>query len=610
MAKKEFKTQSKQLLELMIHSIYSNKEIFLRELISNASDALTKRNFEKLKGNINFDEELSIKIDLNKEERTISLIDNGIGMNEEDLDSFLGTIANSGTKLFMEKIENNSEDINSIGQFGVGFYSSYLVAKNVEVITKKENNDAFVWTSDGISSYEINKTNKDAIGTTIKLYLREGAEFDEFLDVENIKNLIKKHSDFISFPIIMDLETTAEDDKKVITPTTINSQKAIWKRNKNEVKDEDYADFYKSSFSDFMDPLFYFNANVEGTISFNLLTFIPSKNPYMNMMGEVKNTFKLYSKEVLIDNDASFLLPDYLKFVRGIVDCADLNLNISREMLQQDKVVTKLKKAIEKRIVKELSKLMKKDFDKYVDIWTSYSRELTFGVYNDFGAKKDLLQDLLLFKSTKDEKFISLATYVENNQDQENILYVVGNSIEVINKMPVMEQFEDSDKEVLYFLNDVDEFAIKALGEYKNKKFVSVSNFENDNEVKSQDLKNEVENSKEILELITKALKEEVEEVTLTDKLKSSPVKLSSKNEVSIEMEKTLQDNDKANHVKAQKVLEINMNHAIFKKLKKLDEDSINIYAKVLLDQAKLVEGLNISDPIEYVKLVNKLLSK
>lgn len=610
MAKKEFKTQSKQLLELMIHSIYSNKEIFLRELISNASDALTKRNFEKLKGNLDFSEDLKIKINVNKENRTIEIVDNGIGMNQEDLDSFLGTIANSGTKAFMKQIEENQEDVNGIGQFGVGFYSAYLVAKNVEVTTKKENEDAWVWTSDGVSSYEVLPANKETIGTTIKLELREGEEFDKFLDTDEISNLVKKHSDFISYPIVMDITTTTEDVEET-KETVINSQKAIWKKAKSEVTNEEYNEFYKATFQDFMDPIFQINANVEGTISFNLLTFIPTKNPYMNMMmSDNKNSFKLYSKEVLIADDATFLLPDYLKFVKGIVDCADLNLNISREMLQQDAVVSKLKKAIEKRIIKELQKLQKNDFEKYTTIWENYSRELTFGVYDEFGARKELLQDLLLFKSTKEEKYVSLNTYVENNKEQEEILYVVGTDIEIIKKMPVMEQFENSEKEVLFFLNDVDEFAIKAITEYKGKKFVAVSNYSNSEDTKSSEIKAEQETSKDLLNIIQEELKDQIEEVTLTDKLKSSPVKLSSKNEVSIEMEKTLQDNDQASHVKAQKVLEINLNHDIYKKLKNLDDESVKTYAKVLLDQAKLVEGLKIEDPIEYVKLVNQLLAK
>lgn len=608
--KKQFKTESKQLLELMIHSIYSNKEIFLRELISNASDALSKAEFSSLKGESNLTSELKIEVKVDKDQRVIEISDNGIGMDESDLESFLGTIAKSGTKAFVKSIENKDDQMNAIGQFGVGFYSSYLVAKEVVVTTKKQGQNAFRWVSDGVSDYEITKTQKDENGTTIRLNISDGEEYDKFLDVNFIQSLIKKHSDFISYPIYMNVEITNQEGETSIENKIVNSQKAIWKKNKSELTKDNYNDFYKTTFNDFIDPKFYFSANVEGALSFNLLVFVPTKNQFMQMNPENKNTFKLYSKEVLIDEDASYLLPQYLGFVRGIVDCADLNLNISREMLQQDKVVSKLKASIEKRIIKELNKLKNKNFDDYVKIWQDYGRDLTFGSYIDYGAKKDLIKDLLIFKSNKSQNYISLNDYCKNNESSDEILYVVGSDIEIINKMPVMEQFIDSNKEVLYFLADIDEFAIKVLESYNDKKFVSVSEFKGTKQEDSKEITNETNSSQDLLNKIKGFIDSEVNEVVLTDKLKTSPVKLSSNSDISIEMEKTLQNQESGQNVKASKVLELNMNHDIYAKLKNVSDEQLEIYAKVLLDQAKLVEGLNVKDPLEYVSNVNKLIAK
>lgn len=617
MANKQFKAESKQLLDLMIHSIYSNKEVFLRELLSNAADALNKRYFYDLQNGGVEREVYGIQLSVDKEGRKVIIADTGIGMNSEDADQFLGTIAHSGTKAFIESIENEQNKVDAIGQFGVGFYSSFIVSDRVTVESKKEGFDAIVWESEGVESYTLETTDKETVGTTITLHLREGEEFDTFLETFTLKSLVKKYSDYIPYPIRLEetREVKKEDSEEMVMEQTndvINAQKAIWKKAKSEVSTEEKQEFYKNRYFDFENPVLMIDAKLEGVINYDLLAFIPAHKPFDYYSGQFKKGLDLYSKEILIEEKAEYLLPDYLNFVRGVVDCSDLNLNISREMLQKDSVVTKLTQGIEKKIVSELKKLQKNDFEAYTKFWETFGREMTFGVYADYGVKKDLLQDLLIFKSTKEKAYTSLAQYVENNKEQAVIYYVSGSDIDVIDKMPAMEPFKAKGIEVLYFLNDVDEFAIQMLVEYGEKKFQSITNANIDMTENKEEVEEKTKSSEALINLFKETLKDEVTDVKLTDALKTSAVRLSTKDGLSIEMEKTLAQMPGNTGVKSEKVLEINMNHPIFNKIEALDvetdKETLANFATVLYQQARLVEGLAIEDPIAYTNLVNTLL--
>lgn len=617
MANKQFKAESKQLLDLMIHSIYSNKEVFLRELLSNAADALNKRYFYDLQnGGVNR-EAYGIQLSVNKENRQIVISDTGIGMDKEDADKYLGTIAHSGTKAFIESIENEQNKVDAIGQFGVGFYSSFIVSDKVTVESKKTDCEAIVWESEGVDSYSLKKGQKETVGTSITLHLRAGEEFDTFLETFTLRSLVKKYSDYIPYPIRLEetREVKKEDSEEMVTEQTndiINAQKAIWKKAKSEVTLEDKQEFYKNRYFDFENPIMMIDAKLEGVINYDLLAFIPAHKPFDYYSGQFKKGLDLYSKEILIEEKAEYLLPDYLNFVRGVVDCADLNLNISREMLQKDGVVTKLTQGIEKKIISELKKLQKNDFESYVKFWETFGREMTFGVYADYGMKKDLLQDLLIFKSSKDKAYTSLAQYVENNKEQDVIYYVSGNDVDVIDKMPAMEPFAAKGIEVLYFLNDVDEFAIQMLMEYGEKKFQSITNADIDMTENKAEVEEKTKSAEALINLFKETLKDEVTDVKLTDALKTSAVRLSTKDGLSIEMEKTLAQMPGNTGVKSDKVLEINMNHPIFSKIETLDvekdKETLANFASVLYQQARLVEGLPIEDPIAYTNLVNTLL--
>ncbi|MDH6603923.1 molecular chaperone HtpG [Bacilli bacterium PM5-9] len=622
--KKEFKAESKQLLELMINSIYSNKEIFLREIISNASDAIDKRQFLALQDKTLENDSPEIRLEVDKKKRTITITDNGIGMNESDLEENLGTIAHSGSKEFMKELEEK-KDIDVIGQFGVGFYASFIVSDKVEVITKKGGSNAYKWISDGIESYEIEESEKNDIGTQITLFIKKDKEFNDFLETNEIEALVKKYSDFIKYPITIEKEVKIydkdEDGNDILDKyqtkkeiVTINSMKAIWKKDKASVLQEEYDNFYMSHFHDWQKPLKTIHRKVEGNLNYEMLLFIPSHRGFDFFSPTYKKQIDLYSKSVFIEGDCEYLISDAFKFVKGIIDSEDLSLNISREMLQHDANVNKLAKAIESKIKSELLKMQKNERELYEQFYDEFGQQLVYGVYDNFGAKKEVLKDLIMFKSTKEEKYVTLKEYVERmSEDQKDILYIAGSSIEQINKLPIMEQILADDSEVLYFLNEVDEFAISVLNEYEGKTFKSIASAEYKNDKDEDELKDQTNDNKDLLAALKDSLKSEVSDVVLTNRLKSSAVYLTSKDNISIEMEKTLSNMPDSQGIKANKVLEINPNHELFSALTKVyteDKDEINDYAKLLYNQALLVEGLKIDNPIEYSELLTKLMIK
>lgn len=622
--KKEFKTESKQLLNLMIHSIYSTKDIFLRELISNASDALDKRQFYAIQDADYKYQELNINLSFDKAKKIITIEDTGLGMDEEDLENNLGTIAKSGSKEFIEKLKetNDQGKAEVIGQFGVGFYSSFIVADKVEVDTKKPNSDALLWVSDGIESYEIKKSQKKDIGTKITLHLKNDKEILEFLDQNKLQDIVKMYSDYVKYPIYMDVEEIKyEEDpndkektveKKEIVNKILNSQIALWQKEKKNIKKEEYDEFYKNKYYDFQDPIHIIHSKAEGTLNYSLLLFIPKEAPFDYNTPNVKKGLDLYSKGILIDHSVDYLLPTAFGFVRGLIDSQDLNLNISREMLQKDIVVNKLVKNIEKKIQKELLNIQKKKREEYNDIFTNFGRTIIYGLYENYGKDKELLKDLVMFKSTKDREYVTLKEYVERNKDQEEIYYVSGESIEKINQMPTMEKILEKDIEVLYFLNDVDEFAIQVLGEYGNKKFKSITgaNLNLDTKEEKEEVEKITKENKDILENIHNVLKDKVDDVKLTTKLSSSAVSLSSGEGISLEMEKVLAQMPGNENARAKKILEINPNHDIFKILQNAKENDLENYSKLLYSQALLTEGMSLEDPQEYAKLIDKLIIK
>ncbi len=609
--KKQFQAESKQLLELMINSIYSQKDVFLRELISNASDALDKRQFMALQNEKLKSDELFIEVKVDKKKRTITILDNGIGMSEKDLENNLGTIAKSGTKEFVKKLKDDKGDIETIGQFGVGFYSAFIVAKKVEVLTKKLNSKGLKWSSNGVKDYTIEDFDKKDIGTEIILYLKKDEDLDEYLNNDVIQGLIKKYSDFVRFPIYMDVEETTDDTTNVVRKV-VNSQKAIWKRDKKDVSDKEYNEFYKSKFNDFTDPIHVIHAKAEGTFNYDFLGFIPKNKPFDYNSPNYKKGLDLYSKGILIDNSLDYLLPDAFNFVKGVVDSQDLNLNISREMLQQDNIVKKLSELIEKRIQKELLNILKKDREKYNEIFNNFGRTIIFGLYNDYGIKKDLVKDLVMFKSSKDEKFLTFKEYIERNKEQDFIYYVAGESIDKINQLPIMSKVREKDIEVLYFLNDVDEFAIQMLVEYDGKPFQSITNADFDVESKEEKETNEKLNkeNKPLLENIKDSLEGKVSKVKLTSKLVDNAVQISSADNLSLEMEKLLAQTPDNSGIKSSKVLEINPNHKVFETLKGLNDNSKELekISKLLYNQAMILEGFEVEDKKEYNNLVEELI--
>lgn len=622
MEKREFKAESKRLLDIVINSIYTNREIFLRELISNASDAIDKVYYKTLgDSSLTFNkDDYYIKIKPNKEERTLTISDKGIGMTEKELDENLGVIAKSGSLQF--KKENEIKDgFDIIGQFGVGFYSGFLVADKITVITKAFGADkAYKWESDGVDGYTISEAEKDYFGTDIILHLKandEDENYDEFLEEYKLKSLIKKYSDFIRYPIKLDVtksrvkEGTENEHEEYVEEETVNSMVPLWRRNKNELTDDDYNNFYVEKRFGFDKPLRHMHISVDGMISYNSILYIPENIPYDYYTKEYEKGLELYSNGVLIMEKCSELLPDYFGFVKGIVDSQDLSLNISREMLQHDRQLSRIAKNIKTKIKNELESMMKNDRESYEKFYKSFGRQLKYGVYDDFGMNKDELKDLLMFYSSKEKKMVSLAEYVERMaEDQKYIYYAVGESNERIEKMPQTEMVLDKGYEILYFTEDVDEFAIKMLMNYKEKEFKSVSSGDLGIESEEEN-KKENEENKGIFEAMKDALGEKISAVKASSRLKNYPVCLSSEGEVSIEMEKILSAMPNNQGVKAQKVLEVNTNHEVFNSLKDAlenDKDKFNLYTKLLYNQALLVEGLSIEDPVDFTNDICKLM--
>ncbi|MCV9887001.1 molecular chaperone HtpG [Metabacillus halosaccharovorans] len=625
MTKKQFKAESKRLLEMMINSIYSQREVFLRELISNASDAIDKIYYKALTDDsLTFNKDsYYIKITANKENRTLTITDTGIGMTKDELENNLGVIAKSGSLAF--KKENESKDGHDIiGQFGVGFYAAFMVADVVTVISKALGSDeAYKWESEGAEGYTIEPHEKDTIGTEIILKIKESAEeesYDEFLEEYTLKTIIKKYSDFIRYPIKMDVsgqrpkEGTEDELEEYTEEQVINSMVPIWRKNKSELTDEDYESFYHEKHYGFDKPIKHIHINVDGTVRYNAILYIPGQTPFDFYSKEYEKGLELYSNGVLIMNKCAELLPDYFSFVKGMVDSEDLSLNISREILQQDRQVKFIAKNISKKIKNELKSLMKNDREKYEEFYKSFGRQLKFGVYNDFGSNKELLQDLLMFYSSKEKKLVSLDDYVSRMpEDQKYIYYATGESIERIEKLPQTEMVSEKGYEILYFTEDIDEFAIKMLMTYNEKEFKSVSSGDLGIESEEDQKQTETEQTenKDLFDLMKEVLAGKVSDVKLSKRLKSHPVCLSTVGEVTIEMEKVLSAMPDNQNVKAEKVLEINSNHEVFQSLKNAfdqDKEKVKLYTNLLYNQALLIEGLPIQDPVEFTNDMCKVM--
>lgn len=629
---REFQAESKELLQLMINSIYSNKEIFLRELISNASDAIDKYKYLELTSEGKFPgKNYEIWIEPNKTERTLTITDNGIGMSKDELIQNLGTIAHSGSKEFLNKIKEAKEknDLDIIGQFGVGFYSAFMVADNIEVHTKSVNeNSGYVFTSNGESTYSIDEEDIKDSGTRIVLHLRKNEEdenYDKYLENYEIESLVKRYSDFVRYPIKMKvIEKVTKDnkDEKDFTDgeeqtviKTLNSMIPLWKKNKSEVTDEDLNSFYKANFNDFDDPLLSINLNVEGMVSFNSLIFVPSHIPYDLYSQNYEKGLKLYIKGIFIKEKAKELVPDYLKFIKGLVDTNDLTLNISREMLQEDPRLKKISETIENKVISNLKDLKNSDYDKYLKFYKLYGDHLMYGIYSSYGFKKNLLADLLVFKSLNNEKEIDLKSYKENMKEgQKYIYFASGKSIESIQLLPEIEKFKKDGIDVLFLTKDIDEFAFTMMNEYEKVEFRNIST--HDKESLSDDEKSKLEvleaENKELLDNIKDSLGAKVDKVSLSTKLVDSPVCISTQNGLSLSMEQTINQVPGDEKAKASKVLEINPNHELFKAISEFkgDKELIKKYSDVLYDEAMLLEGFEIEDKATFIKNLNELMLK
>ena len=631
---KHFKTESKRLLDLMINSIYTNKEIFLRELISNASDAIDKYHYLSLTDDkLEKRSDYHILIETNKENKTIKIIDNGIGMTKDELNKNLGTIASSGSSEFIKKMKENEEgktsDIDIIGQFGVGFYSAFMVASKVTVETKSPYDDkAYIFTSTGEDTYTIDESNKETIGTEITLYLRDDTEeekYSEYLDQYTIENLVKKYSDYVRYPIQMmvteSVQDPSTDDKK--EPTyhdetklkTLNSMIPLWKKNKNEVTEEELNTFYKNKFNEYEDPFTSIFANVEGMISYNALLFIPRHAPYNLYSDKYEKGLQLYTKGVFIMDKCKDLIPDYLRFVKGLVDSSDLSLNISREMLQQDRQLQKIAVSVEKKILNELTSIKDNDFSKYVEFFKEFGVNLKYGVYDNFGAKKDQLKDLLIYHTTNQEDYITLKQYVEGmKEDQKEIYYASCKDKESALSMPQMDMLKKKGYDVLVLTDDIDEFAIEMLSEYEGKKFKSIQgNLDLQTDEEKEEAKKTTEEKKDMLQAIKDSLGNEVDEVVLSSRLSDSPVCLVSGEGMSFEMEKVFSQMNQGVPYKAKRILELNPNHELFKALESIyssNKDELKDYSSLLLDQALLMEGMPLKNPYEFSKKMTSLMIK
>ena len=626
MAKKEFKSESKRLLDLMINSIYTHKDIFLRELISNASDALDKLYYRSLtdkKVKVDKDD-LSIDLAFDRDSRTLTITDNGCGMTKEELESNLGTIAKSGSLSFKENMSKD-EKIDIIGQFGVGFYSAFMVSDKIVVNSLSIDSDkAYTWESEGADGYTITESTRDERGTEIILHIKEDDDetnYSKYLDEYEIKNLVRKYSDYISFPIKMecthhelkDEEKHEYEDHKEIE--TLNSMVPIWKKNKNDVSDADYENFYMDKFSDYDKPLKVISTSVEGMASFKALLFIPSHAPYDYYTQDYEKGLALYSNGVLIMEKCADLLPDYFSFVKGVVDSEDLSLNISREMLQESQSMKVIAKNIEGKIRRELEVMLKDDRETYISFFKTFGVQLKYGVYNNYGADKDKLKDLVMFYSSKHERLVTLKEYVDNMPEgQDKIYYASGASIEKINALPQVEQVKDKDYDILYLTDYVDEFCVTAISEYEEKKFANVSDGSLDLETEEEKAENKKvnEDNSDLLKAMNDEIKD-VNEVKFSNKLKSHPVCLTTKGDVSIEMQKVFDAMPNDMGIKAQTILEINEKHPIADKLKDLyenDKEEFKKYTQILYSEARMIAGLPIDNPTEISRLICEVISK
>ena len=631
MAKKQFKAESRRLLELMINSIYTNQEIFLREIISNASDALDKRYYLSLtEGNEKISRDsLKITIERNKDARQIVIEDNGVGMTEEELENNLGTIAKSGSAEFRAQLEKANDNTDIIGQFGVGFYSAFMVARRILVETHSvKDGTAHSWTSSGEDGYVISEIDKPEIGTRITLDLKEDTDdikYSDYLEEYKIRELIRKYSDYVRYPIEMavtkHIPDPTDEEKTIDTEEieTLNSMIPLWKKKKSEIKDEEYNEFYKSKFNDWEDPQKVIHYNVEGNISYTALLYIPSRTPYNFYSSEYRQGIQLYSHNVFIMDNVKDLIPDYYRFVQGVIDCDDLSLNISREILQQNRQVQLLSRSIEKKIHSTLEDMLKNDRENYEKFYENFAWDLKFGVYNNYGANKEKLQDFLLFKSSKEGKYVTLKEYVERmSKDQKAIYYAVGKSVEEIERKPVMEKLREKDIEVLYFLDERDEFVTGMIHTYAEKQFQSVSNGDLDleSEEEKKEREEKAEANKDMLTAIKEDLGDKVSEVRISSRLgENDPVCLSAAEGVSMEMEKYMANDPLSNGhgPKASKILEINASHPIFNKLQSVYSENPELlkdYAEVLFNQAMLIQGLPIEDPAAYARKIAELLVK
>lgn len=636
MSKQEFKAESKKLLDMMINSIYTHKEIFLREIISNASDAIDKLYYKELSeqktGLTRDDFRISISID--KDERKLTISDNGIGMDRDELETNLGTIAKSGS--FDFKNENESkDDIDIIGQFGVGFYSAFMVSDHVEVVSRKFGSDeAYSWTSDGADGYTIEKAEKDGHGTDIILHIKEDTEeekYDDYLDQYSISALVKKYSDYITYPIVMDFEmrrpvekpedesVDAPEDAEpefetVIENRTLNSMVPIWKKSKSDLTDEDYNSYYREKFYDYNEPVCHIHTRVEGQITYDALMYVPSKAPYDYMSKDFKRGLALYTNGVMIMEKCEDLLPEYFNFVTGVVDSADLSLNISRELLQHDRQLKLIAKNLEKKISAELIKLQQNDREKYMEFFRTFGIQLKFGIYNSYGMNKDKIQDLLVYSSSEDEeKAVTFKEYVSRMKEgQEHIYYACGETVDKIKALPQAEAAKAKGYEVLYMTDNVDEFTIQMIAEYDGKSFMNInaSEFDLSTDEEKEAIKKENEESKDVLDVMKETLGDKVSAVRFTNTLANYPVCLTNEGDISIEMEKTLNAMPMGEKIKAEVVLEINTSHQVASKIKQLagDEDKLKEYTEVLYDLAKIISGLSVDDPARLSELVCKMM--
>lgn len=624
MAKKQYKAETKRLLDLVIHSIYTHKEIFLRELVSNASDALDKLYFKSLTDDLSIDRtQLTIRLEVDKEKRTLTLIDNGIGMTQDEVENNLGVIAKSGSLAFKKALSESDKqsEVDIIGQFGVGFYSAFMVSDKVEVFTQSAlGGESVHFESEGEDGYKIESCEAQPIGTKIVLHIKKNEDeesYDEYLESYTIKRLVKKYSDYVRYPILMDEEEKEYDDKgevksSSIVTKTLNSMVPIWKRSKSDLKDEDYNSFYQDKFSDYEDPQKTIHTSIEGALSFDALLFIPSHLPYNFYSQDYQAGLQLYSRGVYILDNAKELLPEAFRFIKGLVDSPDLSLNISREMLQHDRQMKTIASRLEKKIKSELLLMLKNDRENYEKFWKNFGLQLKYGTYANFGAQRELLEDLLLFTTSHEKKLVSLEEYIARMpEDQKEIFYISGESVDKCDLLPQTEWVKEKGYEILYLTDDVDEFVLQVLMQYKEKPFKSINqgklDLESDEE--KEVLKQKSEASKDLLKELKEALKEEVSDVRLTTRLKNHPVCLVADEGISLEMEKILaQMPDQSQNAKAKRILELNADHPLVQALEKASSDRLKDYAKLLYNQALLIEGFTLEDPVEFSKVLSQLM--